>query len=341
MKHMAPIANDLKSKRIKWDKDTPALEWAFTKAFREYNTTKQILPENPYCEVYTVRENMYAIFSENADGHTDVWSYLVIGPEKAMLIDNGFGIGDWKALCDTLAGGKEIIVANTHASYDHSYGNSWFDKAYMHKYSVPPCEALKNPHIWDYLFDDEGNNIWLDFDKADLPLDNYDYEIVGVEDHHIFDLGEGYEVELIWMPGHMAGHCFFLDKHNKILFTGDGLESGASAIAAVIKDIDTYSKYFCNVESMYQQFKLLVEERMDEIDHIFPGHGIIDVESRVLPEVLKALEHIVTDPEHPTRLVEKVKKNGKKDVRCYQLVPEFTELVYFPGSVKPMEEFPG
>ena len=73
-----------------------------------------------------------------------------------MLIDTSFGIGNFKALADRLSGGREVIVANTHASYDHSYGNAWFDKAYCHKYIAPLMKTNQNPHIWDYLFDENG-----------------------------------------------------------------------------------------------------------------------------------------------------------------------------------------
>ena len=156
MVKMDPIRSELKSRRIKWDKDTSAVNWAWLKEVRENNPTRRIYEENPYAEVYTFRENMYGIFTENADGHTDVWSYLILGPEKAMLIDTSFGIGNFKALADRLSGGREVIVANTHASYDHSYGNAWFDKAYCHKYIAPLMKTNQNPHIWDYLFDENG-----------------------------------------------------------------------------------------------------------------------------------------------------------------------------------------
>ncbi len=333
MVKMDPIRSELKSRRIKWDKDTSAVNWAWLKEVRENNPTRRIYEENPYAEVYTFRENMYGIFTENADGHTDVWSYLILGPEKAMLIDTSFGIGNFKALADRLSGGREVIVANTHASYDHSYGNAWFDKAYCHKYIAPLMKTNQNPHIWDYLFDENGKNIWLDFDRGDLPPVN-EFEVIPCENHHIFDLGQGYEVELIWMPGHQSGHAFFLDRRNRILFTGDGLETGSSMVGYGAREGDVYGEQYANVSSMYHEFKALAE-RMDEIDYLFPAHGILNVESRVLPAVLKGLEHIVNDPEHPPRKEEKLNKKGKLNVRCFQQVPGFTELNYNPDAVFP------
>lgn len=332
---MLPIQSELKSSRIFWAKETGPLEWAYTKMIRETNRTKKIYDVDPYAEVYQFRDNMYGIFSENADGHTDQWSYLVVGPEKAMLIDNGFGIGNIRALAEEISG-KEVIMANTHASYDHSYGNFWFDRAYVQEFDAPLMEAQRNPHIWDYLFDENGKNIWLQFDREDLPK-FHEYEIVPCKDHTVFDLGGGYKVEMIWMPGHQAGHAFFLDYQNRILFTGDGLESGTTAITGVSKKGDTYGPKYINVQSLQKQFKLLVEEHLDDIDTIFPGHGILDIESRVLPDVLKALDKILADPENPTR--RKVKeKDGKVKAEYFMEVPGFTELKYNPKNILPKEE---
>ena len=100
------------------------------------------------------------------------------------------------------------------------------------------------------------------------------------------------------MPGHQSGHAFFLDRRNRILFTGDGLETGSSMVGYGAREGDVYGEQYANVSSMYHEFKALAE-RMDEIDYLFPAHGILNVESRVLPAVLKGLEHIVNDPEHP------------------------------------------
>ncbi|MGN1026353.1 MAG: hypothetical protein ACI4P4_08100, partial [Faecousia sp.] len=156
---MMPIRSELKSKRIKWVEPQNHISWAYMKELRENNKTRKIYDIDPYVEVYQFRENMYGLFSENADGMGDVWMYLTVGPEKALLVDTSFGIGNLKGLVEMLAGGKEIIVVNTHATFDHSYGNCQFDRCYCHKYAAYKMQAQQNPHIWDYLFDGEGKNI--------------------------------------------------------------------------------------------------------------------------------------------------------------------------------------
>lgn len=329
---MRPIKSELKSRRIKWDKETNAINWTYIKQLRENNPTKRIYEENPYVEVFQFRDNMYALFSENADGHKDQWCFMVLGSEKALLIDTAFGIGNYRALAQRIAGDREVIVANTHATYDHSYGNVWFEKVHCHKYSAPVMRVQMDPHVWDYLFDENGNNIWLDFDKADLPPFR-EYEIVECEDHTVFDLGGGVEVEMIWMPGHQGGHCFYLDKSNRILFTGDAIEMDQSNLAVISKEADVYEAPFANVENMYHQLKQMMEDYYEEIDYLFPAHGVLEIESRVLPGFLKGLEEIMADPEHPTRKDEAISKKGKKKIIYLKQVPGFTEIIYDPKRV--------
>jgi len=165
---MWPIRSELKSKRIKYDFPQNQVSWAFMKELREHNKTRKIYDINPYVEVYQFRDNMFGLFTENCDGMGDVWMYLTIGPEKAMLVDTAYGLGDLKGLVDQLTGGKPLIVVNTHEHYDHAYGNCRFDKVYCHESLVPELEN-QNEHMWDYLFDAFGNNIWLQFDRNDLP----------------------------------------------------------------------------------------------------------------------------------------------------------------------------
>ena len=204
-KLMWPIKSELKSKRLKFDAPIGPVSWAYMKELRENNKTKKIYDINPYVEVYQFRDNLYGLFAENCDGGGDYWMFLTVGPEKALLIDTGYGLGDLKGLVEEISGGKPVMVANTHEHFDHAYGNARFDKVYCHEYLVPLLET-QNEHMFDYLFDDYGDNIWLDFDRNDLPKFKK-YEIVGVKDGYKFNLGGNYEIELILPGWSLAGPC--------------------------------------------------------------------------------------------------------------------------------------
>lgn len=284
------IKSDLKSHRILWETEHPC-RWPFMKVLREYSTLKEFYPEiNPYVEAYKVRDNVWALFQESMDGVGDLWMYVINGPEKVMIVDTGFGVGDLKGLVEHLVGtkDKEIFVANTHHHYDHAYGNAQFDKCYCHEDEVFSMKKrAMGPHIWDYLFDENGKCIYTEFDRADI-IPYKEYELIGVPTGHIFDLGGGYEVEAVPLRGHSAGQCGYLDKHNHILFTGDITGVGGSYEGDPKADN-------CNVETLWWDLQVVVG-RLPEIESIFPGHGCWDMTSSILQYELDALTRIMDDP---------------------------------------------
>lgn len=328
---MWPIENATAARRIKWGSAQNTISWAYMKQLRERNETKKVYPCDPYVEVYQFRDNLYGLFTQNCDGAGDVWMFLIIGPEKCMLIDTAFGLGDTKALVDQLSGGREIIVVNTHGHVDHSYGNCRFEKVYCSEYEVPLLEK-QNAHMFDYLFDADGRNIWLDFDKKDLPVFK-PYEIAGVPDGYSWDLGGGYEVELVWLGGHSAGMAAYLDKHNRILFTGDDLCSDVSGVAAGPREGDAYPEYK-NLTTFRNNLAELVE-RIGEYDYLFPSHFMVNIENIVLKNELEACDEILRDPDHPDLIRTDVSGHGEIRTRKFKYIRGFSLLAYTDKGLYP------
>lgn len=293
-KQMWPINGKLKSRRIKHDAAIDPVSWAYMKELRENNKTQRVYPVNPYVEVYQFRDNLYGLFTHNLDGGGDVWMFLTIGPEKALLVDTAYGLGDLKGLVDEITGGKPLYVAVTHEHYDHAYGACRFDKVYCHEF-LAPYLAMQNEHQWDYLFDDYGDNIWVEFDRNDLPKFKK-YEIAGVKDGYIFNLGGDYEVELIYQGGHSAGHAAYLDKKNRIVFTGDNIICDTSSCGSV--NMPGRGPHGENqlLKAYHDNLKKLVD-RMSEYDYVFPAHFMVDIENIVLANELEAIEATLANPD--------------------------------------------
>lgn len=284
------------------------VRWAYEQLLRTHDKTKAIFPINPYCEVYQFRDNLYCLYTESLDGMGNVWSFLILGPEKALLIDTGFGLGNLKGLCEQLSGGRELIVVNTHCHFDHAYGNFPFGRVYCSEYEVPSLQSSNNPHIWDYLFDKDGNGNWCDFDRNDL-VAWQDYEIIGVPDGCTFDLGAGYQVELIHLGGHTPGHAGFLDKRNRIFFPGDDTCIGTVTIGAFPP-----STPFAGLGTVTELRKNLVKviARREEFDCLFSSHGILDVGPIHLTNLKEACDRILADPEHPSEIQESTRDGVPK-----------------------------
>lgn len=338
-----PIHSELKSRRIVWEPEKP-VRWSFMKVLRETSTLKEFYPDiNPYTEAYKVRDNTWALYNDSFDGAGDVWMYLIDGPEKAMLVDDSFGIGDLKGLIRKLIGDKELIVVNTHAHFDHCYGNAQFDKVYCHEYEVPDIQSKNNPNIWDYLFNqtDHDLNVWGEtihpgepvythFDRKDVIIDldhkeNYKpYEVVGVKDGYMFDLGGGYEVEAVLLPGHTPGMCGFYDHHNRTLFCGDC--TGMSGRPA-----GTPFGEYATVEGMHDQLVKL-KPRFAEMSGVFPGHGMLDQSPVIMQYLLDTTERILKDPENYDKKQE-FERNGKHTVSYVKLIEQWSSVRYSPNRV--------
>ena len=57
--------------------------------------------------------------------------YIVIGKEKALVIDTMNGYEDVKAIAETVTE-FPLLVVNTHGHPDHIFGNIYFDQVYLH-----------------------------------------------------------------------------------------------------------------------------------------------------------------------------------------------------------------
>lgn len=340
-----PIKNDLKSQKIVFEAEHP-VRWSFMKILREFSTLKEFYPEiNPYAEAYKFRDNTWALYTDSFDGVGDVWMYVINGPEKVMIVDTSFGVGDLKGLVHKLVDDpdKEIIVANTHSHFDHCYGNAQFGKAYCHEYEVPDMETKNNPDIWDYLFNqtDEPVTVWdtvvqpgeplfTKFDKHDIVVDIEHketfkpWQIIGVPDGYEFDLGDGYIVEAVHLPGHTAGQCGFYDHQTHCIFVGDLTGVGGKPKGAPFRE-------YCTVEAMHDALKKL-QPRFAEISGVFPGHGMIDTHPIILQYLLDTTEAIMKDPENYDT-VREFERHGVKMKSCAKNIHQWTALRYSLNNV--------
>ena len=89
-----------------------------------------------YYKPLKIAENIYHIYEPG-----NVYTTLIIGEEKALLIDTGYGFGDLAAFVRTLTD-KPLEVVLTHGHTDHCGGNYEFPTVYMNLMDVPT-------YLWD------------------------------------------------------------------------------------------------------------------------------------------------------------------------------------------------
>lgn len=173
------------------------------------------------------------------------YPYLLLGTEKALLIDAGMGEGNLREYLETITD-LPIEVVNTHAHFDHTLCDGYFDKVWMSP------EAVKEV-------------MGISAEQRTMNGKVPDFTAEPVSEGHVFDLG-GRHIEVLETPCHSPGDLMFLDHENRMLFTGDNLEAGQVLI------------FYGNAEygaTVAQHLEIMkkIEARMDEFDTICPAHN--------------------------------------------------------------------
>lgn len=265
--------------------------------FSTISLNVQTYDEFPYAKVYCLRKNIFSIHVPCTHNMGDVWLHLVIGDEKAFLIDTGFGVGDLKRLVCRFSGNKEIVVVNTHCHGDHSLGNSQFGKAYIHKFDAPALQYQMRPDYFNE-FNHVGeigveNRYYTDSDI--IPFNKY--EVVACESGSSFIIGPGHEILLIHMGGHCAGNSVFLDRKNRILFSGDAILPFLNGAKGAKPEYSNKMYYHdaCSITTYNKGLRELTNH-LEEIDFIFPAHGMLGLGKKLITELYDASSEVLKNP---------------------------------------------
>ncbi len=219
------------------------------------------------------------------------WNYLLLGKEKAMLVDSGVLLEDLRAFVETLTD-LPVIVVNTHGHGDHITGNRFFDECYMHPRALPGAKRF-------FANRERIPAEWIRDWKCEPTL---------VEEGYTFDLG-GRQVEVIEIPCHSAGDIALLDHKDHLLFTGDDLEVGQILLFYGNGEIGATVAGHCEIMKK-------LELRKDEVSYILPGHNGAPIDPIYITWARENDERILSGQEGNAELYSVSFKEGR------QLVPD-------------------
>ena len=202
--------------------------------------------------------------------------YLLVGREKALVIDTGMNTANLRAYLETITD-KPMIAANTHGHGDHTACNGFFDEVYMHP------EAIRD------ALGGERSRFGSPTDPG-IP----EYRPIPVREGHVFDLG-GRHVRVFETPCHSPGDLMFLDEETRLLFTGDNLEVGQVLI--FYGDDKTGG----TVKRHHEILKKM-EAHYDEFDFICPGHNGAPIHKSVLKDFIENDERVLSGIEGTAEL---------------------------------------
>lgn len=96
---------------------------------------------NNYFTTFKINHHIYQI--KDAMG---VLTTLIIGKEKALLIDTGYGLYNLKKYISNITTLPLIVVAS-HGHMDHTGGNYLFEQVYIDEKDINLCKKHNNK-VW-------------------------------------------------------------------------------------------------------------------------------------------------------------------------------------------------
>lgn len=159
-------------------------------------------------------EGAYSLKDKGPAGPVSM--FLLVGTEKALLIDSGYGLLDLPALIREVTE-KPVILVNTHGHLDHANGSWQFEIAYLRSEDM---EVYQKHASADFLKDSFSGKV--DAERLNAMTAASPAKLLPLDDINYFDLGER-NVTVIHMPGHTRGSVCLLDEANHAAFTGDNL----------------------------------------------------------------------------------------------------------------------
>lgn len=232
--------------------------------------------------------------------------YLVLGEERAALIDTGMGIGSIKKAVESVTG-LPIVVINTHCHPDHAGGNAEFEPAL---FNPAELDVFKKMTTLEFRVQDvsrmPGGETWVS------QLQPMGPEPVAAQDGQIVDLG-GRRLQIIFTPGHTHGSLCVFEEATGVLFTGDNVQANATAL----REWNS-----CTVEEFYESLEKLAKL---PVKRILGGHRPNDNPPDLLRRKLACAKQILDG----ARGVEKTHMGQT----AYEYEYEGTAILYREGYI--------
>ncbi len=256
--------------------------WAKRVPRGTFSRFRLISKPGDWFSVYDLGDAIYALCE---DGHIEeVLSFLLVGEERALLVDSGNGIGNIREICRELTD-LPVSLVNTHSHYDHIGGNYLFDDvaAFDDCMGIVRRTAALGYSVAQMRPSLGGISIARAF-PADFEHEAYcvpPYRVSRwIADGDAFDLG-GRRVEVIHTPGHSPDSICLLDERTRKLFVGDIFYTGSIYTWLAGGDLDQMIASYQRMSDLFPRYDL-----------IMPSHNDIAMEKEILIDALHAAKDV-------------------------------------------------
>ena len=202
--------------------------------------------------------------------------YLVIGEEKACLLDTLDGFGNLEEYARKFTD-KPIFVILTHAHLDHCGGCFFFEEVYMNHKDLDLFNTMSPV---DYRLNANRGNP----EVAKLPISelnpSFEGHIINVDDGDVFDLGN-VSIKMIAVKGHTQGTMIPLIVEERAAVFGDACGVGTLIL-----------EYSATIEE-YRKSLINFKQHEDSYDLILRNHGTFTSPKELLDNVIECCDIIL------------------------------------------------
>ena len=219
---------------------------------------------------FTVQKIDNKTFAISEYGHWEkVHSFLLLGKEKAVLIDTGLGIDNIKRITDQLTN-LPIVVITTHVHVDHIGSHQEFEAVYVHEADA------------DWLTNGI-QGLTIPTPKTFNPDTFKPYRGMPtglLQDGDVIDIGNR-ELMIYHTPGHSPGHICVYDQTNGYLFTGDLLYD----------ETPIYAFYpSTNPADLVHSWEKI--SKIPHVTQVYGSHNTLGLDPSILQELTNAVKEL-------------------------------------------------
>ena len=245
---------------------------------------------------------------------------LIIGKEKALVLDTGYGIGNIYEEVRKITN-LPLLVINSHGHMDHTGGNYEFEEVYIHSYDLELVKKHNSPK-WRM------RNIESARGAKVLP-DNFNEQeyikkgagnLLLLDDINYFDLGDKI-VEVILTPGHTRGSISLYCKKERIMITSDAI---CQYVWLFLEESTTVADYVNSVKKVLEY----------DFDYFLVGHGPRLIKKEVMREYLECAESLDLQKAKKVTFKNFEETNSYEYSTDYLYSPNGCGVVFDPDKIK-------
>ena len=246
----------------------------------------------PQYEIEEVYKDTYKL-ADSGLGQGKVYMYLLVGSEKALLVDSGYGLLDLKGIVAKVTD-KPCICICTHGHLDHALGACQFEESYIHSKDF----GVYKEHTSSELITTFGKDGLL-FKPPKFIRNNPNYKkmveqmaqktyapLRAIDDIPSFDLG-GRIITWRSVVGHTQGTIAIIDEAGGTAFDADAGAPGAWLFLPESSPLPVY-------KTQLEKYRDFMKEK--GITKRFVGHSGKALGEKYIKNLIRCVEISIAKP---------------------------------------------